>query len=75
MANYFRGGGNVGSVVPQGFLASVNAANQNMMRGVNQFAEGISEGIEKYRKNKEKREILTEKGEWVAERKMEDLAN
>lgn len=58
MANYFRGGGNVGSVVPQGFLASVNAANQNMMRGVEQFAQGINKGLDQRYKNREEREQL-----------------
>ena len=75
MANYFsqyKGGGP--AALPPGYMEAATAPGRYLAEGFASVGENIAAGLEKYRKNKEKREILTEKGEWVAEQKMQDLA-
>ena len=76
MANYFsqyQGGGP--AALPPGYMQAATAPGRYLAEGFESFGNSISEGLEKYRKNKEKREILTEKGEFVAQQKMQDLAS
>lgn len=76
MANYFsqyQGGGP--AALPPGYMQAATAPGRYLAEGFESLGNSISEGLEKYRKNKEKREILTEKGEFVAQQKMQDLAS
>ena len=71
MANYFsKYQGRGGPAIAPGIVQMMGSIGDEYAKGI----AGLAEGIEKYRKNKEKREILTEKGEWVAEQKMKDLS-
>jgi hypothetical protein len=56
-------------------MQAATAPGRYLAEGFESLGNSISEGLEKYRKNKEKREILTEKGEFVAQQKMQDLAS
>jgi len=76
MANYFsqyQGGGP--AALPPGYMQAATAPGRYLAEGFESLGSSVSEGLEKYRKNKEKREILTEKGEFVAQQKMQDLAS
>jgi hypothetical protein len=71
MANYFsKYKGRGGPAIAPGIVQMMGSIGDEYAKGI----KGLSEGLEKYRQNKEKREILTEKGEWVAEQKVQDLA-
>ena len=71
MANYFsKYQGRGGPAIAPGIVQMMGSIGDEYAKGI----KGLSEGLEKYRQNKEKREILTEKGEWVAEQKVQDLA-
>jgi hypothetical protein len=71
MANYFsKYQGRGGPAIAPGIVQMMGSIGDEYAKGI----EGLAEGIEKHRQNKEKREILTERGEWVANQKMQDLA-
>jgi hypothetical protein len=71
MANYFsKYQGRGGPAIAPGIVQMMGSIGDEYAKGI----EGLAEGIDKYRQNKEKREILTEKGEWVANQKMQNLA-
>ena len=71
MANYFsKYQGRGGPAINPGIVQMMGSIGDEYAKGI----EGLAEGIEKHRQNKEKREILTERGEWVANQKMQDLA-
>ena len=61
--------------MPPGYMQAATAPGRYLAEGFESLGNSVSEGLEKYRKNKEKREILTEKGEFVAQQKMQDLAS
>tara|TARA_R110002020_G_scaffold124539_6_gene281613 strand:- start:1651 stop:3645 length:1995 start_codon:yes stop_codon:yes gene_type:complete len=74
MANYFgQYKGATGGLLPGGIASEMGKAGQYLAGGMQQLGAGLGKGLEDYRKNKEKKEILTERAEWIADQKEAEL--
>ena len=73
MAYFGQYRGATGGLLPSGITAEMGKAGQYLASGMQQLGAGLGKGIEEYRKNKEKKEILTERAEWIADQKEAEL--
>ena len=74
MADYFgQYKGAAGGLLPSGIASEMGKAGQYLAGGMQQLGAGLGKGLEEYRKNKEKKEILTERAEWIADQKESEL--
>jgi len=73
MAYFGQYKGATGGLLPAGIAREMSRGGEAIAAGISQFGEGVSKRLEKYTQDKEKKEILQERGEWIAGEKYKEI--